>query len=131
MACGVLFIAAVGCISSGSENLFHADFLRFQIKTFIKAKSRNIIRPDIQRHIVASDAAGIVAYIVIQLMADFLMAAVCINAQIINIERADIGKNIVMELLDQNAEGISAYFSFIIFINVIKLRRDKNRIPCS
>ena len=78
-----------------------------QSDRFVESKRGLVIRPHVERYVVAFALLGVFNHIVIKRLADALTADVFVHAQVVDIKRFHVSQNIVVLVLNENAECVS------------------------
>ena len=86
---------------------FHSDLLRLESAGLVKAHSRSVTAPHVERQIIASALTRVRHRRFVQRLADVIAAAGFINAKIIDIQRLDVGQYGLVNVLLIDAKAIT------------------------
>ncbi len=74
---------------------------------FIEGKRGLVIRPHVERYVVASALLGIFNDVIIECLTDTLAADILVHAKVVDIKCLNVDQDIVALVLDEYAKGIS------------------------
>ena len=91
------------------DNTLHSDFLRYESAAFIEFHGSCVERPDVEGEVIKALAAGKIHHVLIERTADMLTAGGFIHAEVVDVEGADVGEVIVVDMLLVDAEAVAQH----------------------
>ena len=89
------------------QNLLHPDLLGLQAASLVESHGLVVAVPDVQGHVVAVVGTGVVQHRLVEGFAHMLAAAGLVHAEIVDVQAAHRGEDVVIGMLLEDAEGIA------------------------